>query len=453
MQRGPDNRRSGDELDRYLDSVLIGGREPVALVISDYDSAWPSRFARLEAGIRLALGDAALAVEHIGSTSVPRLAAKPIIDVLVVVADVDEESSYVTALEDAGFVLRVREAGHRMFRTPDRDAHIHVYPSGDQAITDYLDLRDWLRADESDRVLYEGVKRDLAQRPWSDMNHYAEAKSDVIQQVLGRARAWRGRTVTGIDFHDPANRRTYSDRDADASWREAVVALVDPRGAHVVDVGCGGGTYLRAWHDLGAATVTGVDSSAPILEAARESHGDLPGVSFQQGDAAASGLDAGRADIVFERALIHHVPDLAAVAGEAARVLRPGGILLVQDRTPDDVAQPGSADHPRGWLFDLFPRLVDVENGRRADASQVDAALASAGFVDRTATTLWEVRRRYADREDYLAEIAARTGRSILHELSDEELADLVQELRRRLPDGPLVERDRWTLWRAVRRA
>jgi SAM-dependent methyltransferase len=259
--------------------------------------------------------------------------------------------------------------------------------------------------------------------------------------------------VVPIDFRDPANRRTYSDREADPSWREAVVGLVEPTGLHVVDIGCGGGTYLRAWHELGADAVTGVDSSAPILEAARESHGHLPGVAFRQGDAAATGLDAGSADVVFERALIHHVPDLAGVAAEAARILRPGGILLIQDRTPEDVAQPGSTEHPRGWLFDLFPRLLDVENRRRADSSQVAAALASAGFGEMDATTLWEVRRRYADREDYLAEIAARTGRSILHELSDDELADLVEELRRRIPDGPLVEQDRWTLWRAVLRA
>ena len=185
------SQRAGDELDRYLDSVLIGGRETVELVIADYDPAWPARFAELRARIAPALSDAALAIEHIGSTSVPGLAAKPIIDVLVVVADVDEESSYVSAFENAGFVLRVREAGHRMFRTPDRDVHIHVYSSGDQAIPDYLDLRDWLRVDEADRARYEGVKRDLAQRPWSDTNHYAEAKTDVIQQVLGRARAWR----------------------------------------------------------------------------------------------------------------------------------------------------------------------------------------------------------------------------------------------------------------------
>ena len=182
-----------DELDRHLDSVLIGGREPFTPVISDYDPAWPLRFAELEARIRSALGDAALAVEHIGSTSVPQLAAKPIVDVLVVVADLEDEPSYVPAMEDAGFVLRVRESGHRMFRTPGRDAHIHVYASGDQAITDYLDLRDWLRVDESDRALYADVKRDLARRSWSDMNHYADAKTDVIRQVLGRARSWRTR--------------------------------------------------------------------------------------------------------------------------------------------------------------------------------------------------------------------------------------------------------------------
>jgi SAM-dependent methyltransferase len=256
-----------------------------------------------------------------------------------------------------------------------------------------------------------------------------------------------------IDFRDPANRRTYSDRAADSSWREAVVGLVDPVGADVVDVGCGGGTYLRAWHELGAATVTGVDSSAPILEEARASHGNLAGVSFQLGDAAATGLPDAFADVVFERALVHHVPDLGAVAAEAARILRPGGILLIQDRTPEDVARPGSVDHPRGWLFDLFPRLLAVENGRRPTLDAVSGALSAAGFGEVTTTGLWEIRRRYADREDYLAEIAARTGRSILHELSDDELADLVAELRRRLPAGALVEQDRWTLWRAVRGA
>jgi ubiquinone/menaquinone biosynthesis C-methylase UbiE len=254
-----------------------------------------------------------------------------------------------------------------------------------------------------------------------------------------------------IDFRAPANRRTYSDREADTSWRDAVVGLVDPAGADIVDVGCGGGTYTRAWHGLGAATVTGVDSSGPILDEARSSHGHLPGVTFRLGDAAATGLPDSWADLVFERALVHHVPDLAAVATEAARLLRPGGVLLIQDRTPADVAQPGSVTHLRGRLFEVFPRLLEVENARRPTPDAVSGALASAGFDDVRTTSLWEVRRRYADREDYLAEIAARTGRSILHELDGAELDRLVQDLRERLPDGPVVEKDRWTLWRAVR--
>ncbi|TFV83462.1 class I SAM-dependent methyltransferase [Blastococcus sp. CT_GayMR16] len=254
----------------------------------------------------------------------------------------------------------------------------------------------------------------------------------------------------GIDFRDPANRRTYSDREADSSWRDTVVGLVDPAGADVVDVGCGGGTYVRAWQELGAETVTGIDSSSPILDEARSSHGHLPGVTFRLGEAAATGLPDSCADVVFERALVHHVPDLVAVAAEAARLLRPGGVLLIQDRTPDDVAQPGSPAHPRGWLFEVFPRLLDVENARRPTPDALSRALASAGFGDVATTSLWEVRRRYADREDYLAEIASRTGRSILHEVDDAELAELVGELRARLPDGPLVEQDRWTMWRAV---
>jgi GrpB-like predicted nucleotidyltransferase (UPF0157 family) len=111
----------------YLDAVLIGGREPARIVVVDPDPAWPARFATVRDRVLGALGDRALAVEHIGSTAVPGLAAKPIVDVLLTVADVDDEAGYVGPLEAAGFVLRVREPGHRMFRTPERDVHLHVY--------------------------------------------------------------------------------------------------------------------------------------------------------------------------------------------------------------------------------------------------------------------------------------------------------------------------------------
>ena len=256
-----------------------------------------------------------------------------------------------------------------------------------------------------------------------------------------------------IDFSDPANRRTYSDRDADASWAELIRGLVQPRGAVVVDVGCGGGAYTRAWAGLGAGRVVGVDSSAPLLQSARQDHGSRPGVEFRLGDAADTGLPAGLADVVFQRALIHHISHLAPVVAEARRLLRPGGTYLVQDRTPDDVALPGSPQHLRGWFFEVVPRLLEVENGRRRTADQVVEELVSGGFEDVTTSTLEEVRRRYASREDYLTEIRSRTGRSILHDLDDAELDTLVAQLAQRLPDGPLVERDRWTVWCARRPA
>lgn len=187
------------ELDEYLVSVLIGGREPVEITISEPDPRWPERFAAMRARITDALGGTALEVHHIGSTSVPGLAAKPILDVLLLVQDIEDEAAYVPALEAAGLVLRVREPAHRMLRTPELTAHVHVSAPGDPAVTDWLALRDWLRHDAGDRALYEQVKRRLAERSWPDMNYYAEAKGDVVRQVLGRARAWRTESARAAD--------------------------------------------------------------------------------------------------------------------------------------------------------------------------------------------------------------------------------------------------------------
>ena len=134
-------------------------------------------------------------LEHIGSTSVPGLAAKPIIDMLLIVDDVEDEAAFVPPLESAGFELRVREPDHRMFRTPQRDMHLHVYAPGRAEERDYLDLRDWLRVSTEDRTRYETVKRHLAQQHWDDMNDYADAKTDVVLDILTRARTWRTTNV------------------------------------------------------------------------------------------------------------------------------------------------------------------------------------------------------------------------------------------------------------------
>jgi GrpB-like predicted nucleotidyltransferase (UPF0157 family) len=185
---------SNDPIEERLREVIIGGIEPQSIVVVDYDPAWPERFRREEARIRSSLGEAALSVEHIGSTSVPGLAAKPIVDVLLVVEDSGDEPSYLPALEAAGYVLRVREPDfdeHRMFRTPEKDVHLHVFSAGSPEIERYLLLRDHLRENEEDRELYARTKRELAGRDWPSMQHYAEAKTGVIEGIIARAAARR----------------------------------------------------------------------------------------------------------------------------------------------------------------------------------------------------------------------------------------------------------------------
>jgi len=157
--------------------------------ITDYDPLWPEVF-RGEAGrIRTLLGCRALQVEHTGSTSVPGLAAKPIIDILLVVADSSDEPAYVPTLERASYSLRIREPNwheHRMFKGPAADINLHVFSSGCPEINRILNFRDWLRSNAADRDLYERTKRDLARKEWADVQDYADAKTALIEQILAR---------------------------------------------------------------------------------------------------------------------------------------------------------------------------------------------------------------------------------------------------------------------------
>jgi len=179
-----------DPIEERMREAIIGEIEPRAVVIADYDIAWPERFRQEEAKIRSALGWTALSVEHVGSTSVPGLAAKPIVDILLVVEDSGDEASYLPAMEEAGYVLRVREPDwheHRMFKTPEKDVHIHVFSTGSGEIRRLILLRKHLRAVEGDRELYAATKRELAVRDWPSVQHYADAKTEVIEGILARA--------------------------------------------------------------------------------------------------------------------------------------------------------------------------------------------------------------------------------------------------------------------------
>ncbi len=158
--------------------------------LEPYDPEWPLLFAREAARITAALGTLALLVEHVGSTSVPGLAAKPRIDIVLAVPNSADEASYVPALEAAGYSLCIREPDwyeHRVFKGPDTDVNLHTFTQGCLEIKRMLRFRDWLRDHPADRDLYERTKRELASREWKYMQNYADAKTAVVEAILARA--------------------------------------------------------------------------------------------------------------------------------------------------------------------------------------------------------------------------------------------------------------------------
>ena len=179
-------------------AATVGERLPAnsTIHLAPYGPAWPSLFLRLKQQIREALGDKIRLLEHVGSTSVPGLSAKPVIDMLLAVADSSDESSYVRPLEKKGYTLRIREEDwyeHRLLNPPDVPGNIHVFSDGCEEIEQMLLFRDWLRQHAEDRLLYEETKRELAARTWRYTQNYADAKSEVVQEILTRARANKSR--------------------------------------------------------------------------------------------------------------------------------------------------------------------------------------------------------------------------------------------------------------------
>ena len=168
-------------------------RQPEPVRVVAYDPGWPDTFKVWHERLGSLLGAAACRIEHVGSTSVSGLAAKPVVDIQVSVADVDDEDRYVPPCEAAGLQLRFRDDEHRYFQPPPgqpRDVHVHVCQQGSGWERQHLLFRDYLRANAHAREAYSAAKRDAA-RVWADQRAaYGEAKSDVILAILDQAEVW-----------------------------------------------------------------------------------------------------------------------------------------------------------------------------------------------------------------------------------------------------------------------
>ena len=176
----------------HLRAVTIG--EPTRVdgpvVLAAPDPAWPMQAAAVMAIIRRALGRRVLRLEHAGSTSVAGLPAKPILDLVLGVADPAEEPAYVPQLEAAGFTLRIREPDwleHRLLKGTDPAVNLHVFAAESPEITRMLAFRDRIRTHPEERDRYAQTKRELAARDWVFLQDYADAKSEVVEAIIARA--------------------------------------------------------------------------------------------------------------------------------------------------------------------------------------------------------------------------------------------------------------------------
>jgi len=178
---------------RWEGFTLIGETRNDPIEVVPHDPVWRARFEVWRAKLADALGEAAVRIEHVGSTSVPGLAAKPIVDIQVSMRDLEDEASYVPAIEGLGVGLRSRDKEHRYFRPVaprPRHVQIHVCQTGSRWEFDHLLFRDFLRAHDHERDVYAVVKMQAARTFRDNRVAYTEGKSPFIKSALARARTW-----------------------------------------------------------------------------------------------------------------------------------------------------------------------------------------------------------------------------------------------------------------------
>ncbi|MDT8914026.1 GrpB family protein [Amycolatopsis sp. PS_44_ISF1] len=396
------------QTDEQLEAAFIGEAPLLdsTVTLVEYDPQWPQLYQREAGRIRGALGDVVVLLEHVGSTSVPGLPAKPVVDILLEVPDSADEGAYVPALEAAGYRLVIREPDweqHRLFKGPDTDINLHVHSPGNGQTERYLLFRDWLRTHPAELALYLAKKRELAARTWRYMQHYADAKGEVIEEIVGRARAAQGPPAARPSEpahreHAPGARQydgfsaayakhtgssaanAYYDRPAIAGLAGALA------GQRVLDVGCAAG-HLSALLAGRGADVLGLDISESLISLARKEFGAV--ARFEQADVTEPlSFADGSFDLITASLVLHYLEDWGPVLAQFRRVLRPGGALVFS------VHHPGEDWHwfDRGNYFEreLLEDEWELDGHRqpvrfyRRPLSWTFGAVRDAGFtVDR----------------------------------------------------------------------
>lgn len=251
-----------------------------------------------------------------------------------------------------------------------------------------------------------------------------------------------------MQFNSSETRHVYAGRKADAAWIEWSEKHLSPNNQDVIDIGCGGGIYASAFAEMGARTVLGTDKSSQYIEDNKKEY-LADNLSFIVGDALKTKLNENRADIIFERALVHHLSSTEQYqnAIECRRILKPNGILAVQDRAIEDIEDTNPKAWIRSTLIQAYPHLIEFEKARRPSRSTYLEVLKQSGFSKIEIIPFMEVRKQYHSFDSLRKEIMTRKGKSILFQLSDKELGTYCDLLDAKANTNNLVECDLWTIW------
>ncbi len=317
------------------------------VTLAEYDPEWPDLFDREAKRIRGVLGETALVVEHVGSTSIPGLCAKPIIDIMLIVPDSGDEPAYVPDLEAAGYKLTIREPDwekHRCFKGPDTNINLHVYSPDNGQAERYRLFRERLIGHDDERKLYEAKKRELAARTWKYIQHYADAKTEVIDEIIERARAAKPEVrfpAEGATTQYDGFSRLYAAHAETSTTnarydRPAILDLAgDVAGKRVLDVGCAAG-HLSSLLATRGADVLGVDASEGMVRIARELFGDV--AKFETADVSQplKFVEDASIDVITASLVLHYLKDWGPTLAEFRRVLKPGGVLVFSVHHPGE---------------------------------------------------------------------------------------------------------------------
>jgi GrpB-like predicted nucleotidyltransferase (UPF0157 family) len=181
------------ETDEELAALRVTGTvtpHNAQVYLAPHDPTWPAQYEAEAAKIRAALGTGAIVLEHVGSTSIPGIPAKPIIDILLAVANSSDEDAYVPALTAQGYRLHLREPEweqHRVMKGESPNVNLHVFTVGSREVVRMVAFRDRCRSHPEERRLYLETKQALAGQIWRHVQHYANAKSEVVEAIIARA--------------------------------------------------------------------------------------------------------------------------------------------------------------------------------------------------------------------------------------------------------------------------